>query len=616
MACIHQNTRIFTACFAPHFFIKNMETRDKINELRKLMKDRSLDAYIIPPTDPHQNEYTPDYWKTLQWISGFTGSAGTLLVTENFAGLWTDSRYFIQAEEELKNTGIELVKLKIPYAAEYVQWLEKNLNVGQTIGMDGKTVAQSMVYQLKKEVLSKGLKINCTFDLPGMLWEDRPILPDSPVFEHKPGYAGMSLGEKLLKVREEMYSSKISHHLLTALDDIAWLLNLRGKDVEYNPVFFAYMLISKDLATLFIDHKKIPDAINEKLIHDNIHIAPYESLEEHLSALDQTSTVLLSTKKISHHNYSCIPSHCEKIDGLSIPARLKAIKNTTELSNIRNAMIKDGAALVRFFYWLENHIGREEITEYGIVEQLQRFREEQAGYIGDSFHTIAGYKEHGAVVHYIVKKETAYTLKPEGMLLLDSGAQYIDGTTDITRTVCLGKPTEEQKITYTYILKGLISLSMAIFPEGTKGFQLDALARMPLWQQGKNYGHGTGHGIGYFLNVHEGPQGISPNPGNNFPLQPGMIQSNEPGFYKEGDFGIRLENLIVVVPHKETSCGKFMKFETLTLFPFEASLIDKDLLSTDEQQWINEYHQQVFENLSHRLGKQENQWLLEKTKRI
>ncbi len=591
-----------------------MTTKDKLAALRKEMKKEGFAAYIIPPADPHQSEYIPDHWKSRQWFSGFTGSAGTVVVTHYFAGLWTDSRYFIQAEEELKGSDIELVKLQTPNAPEYIDWLAENLKKGDLLGIDGKIFAQSLVESLKTRLLPRGIKINCAFDLPGRLWEDRPPMSLNKVYEHEQKFAGKTRSQKLALVRQQMSKQSVDHQLLTALDDIAWLFNLRGTDVEYNPVFIAWALVSKDSTYLFIDQKKLPEAIKSDLEKDEIEILDYDAITQQLGSLGLDETILLSESKTSHHIYLSIAPQCRKKNGISIPTEIKACKDEGEVKNIKHAMARDGAALVKFFRWLENNIGKEEITEITIDQKLTTLRAEQPGYKGNSFGTIAGYKDHGAIVHYSATPHTAHTLKPEGLLLLDSGAQYVDGTTDITRTISLGKPTEEEMVNYTLVLKGLIHLSQAIFPEGTKGFHLDAIARSPLWEKGRNYGHGTGHGVGYFLNVHEGPQGITPNPAANYPLLPGMIQSNEPGYYKEGHYGIRLENLILVKHHSETEYGRFYQFETLTLFPFEKNLIDPYMLCDEERGWINRYHKKVFETLSPHLDKEDNQWLLTKTR--
>lgn len=590
-----------------------MTTQDKLKAIRELMKQYKLSAYIIPPTDPHQSEYIPAHWKTREWFSGFTGSAGTVVVTEHFAGLWTDSRYFIQAEKELAGSGITLVKLKIPHTPEYIDWLCENLDKGSCVGFDGNVFSESLANILKARFSVKGIDIESRFDLPALIWKDRPEMSKEMVYEHEPRYAGKDRKEKLKLVFEQMKADGFDYHLLTALDDIAWLFNLRGNDIDYNPVFIAYALLSQSKATLFINKEKITDGLLKQLQGDGIEILPYTAIGESLASLENQKSILYTSSKISCSLSGQIPTAIRKSDGLSIPSKLKACKDAVETANIHQAMIKDGIALTRFFIWLENHLGKQNISEVDVDEKLTSFRKQQQGFVGNSFGTIAGYLDHGAIVHYSATSESAYQLKSEGLLLLDSGGQYLEGTTDITRTISLGKPTKDEKEDYTRVLKGTIRLAMAVFPEGTKGFQLDALARFALWEAHKNYGHGTGHGVGYFLNVHEGPQGITPNPAVNYPLLEGMVQSDEPGFYREGMYGIRLENLIQVVRVGQSDYGTFLAFNTLTLCPFDKNLIDKDLLSKEERTWLNTYHQKVFEKLSPSLDTNEKAWLKEKT---
>ena len=429
-------------------------------------------------------------------------------------------------------------------------------------------------------------------------------------------YAGKSRQQKLALVRDEMVKLGAENYLITTLDDIAWLFNLRGSDVEYNPVFVAYALVTNSEATLFVNGQKLPQYLKDKLIAQSISLEPYENIERHLGSLGSGSSIIYSSTKTSHHLSRFIPMRMMRIDMPGIVGRLKACKDEVELDNIKNAMVRDGVAMVKFLNWIDEKIGKENITELDIDEKITFFRSMQEGYIGNSFHTIAAYNDHGAIIHYRATPATSYTLQPEGLLLLDSGGQYFDGTTDITRTIALGKPTDEQIQNYTLVLKGLIRLAMTVFPEGTKGFQLDVLARESLWEHLINYGHGTGHGVGYYLNVHEGPQGINANGAINVPLELGMIQSVEPGCYKDGEYGIRLENIIQVSEHNQSNFGTFYRFETLTLCPFDNRLIDPDMLSAKEKEWLNGYHLKVFERLSHGLNMEENQWLLEKTKAI
>lgn len=593
-----------------------MTTPEKLASLRELMQQHNLNAYIIAATDPHQGEYIPAHWQTRQWFSGFSGSAGTLVVTHDFAGLWTDSRYFIQAEEQLHGSGISLVKLIIPHTPEYIDWLLETMPAGSRIGLDGKVVAAQLVDLMQKQFNSRDLYLDTLHDLPGMIWEQRPPLPSQPVFAHDEHYAGKSRPEKLNMVRQRMQEQAAGYQLLTSLDDIAWLLNLRGEDVDYNPVFVSYCLISATECFLFIDAQKVPDELQRVLKQEGIILKPYDKISEALQELPANSSLLYSSAKTSHFLSSLIPSHCRRIDDISIVTRLKACKNPVEASHFRKAMIRDGVALVKFFRWLEENLGKTTITELTVDEQLTTFRKQQEGFVGNSFATIAGYLDHGAIIHYSATPQTANELKAEGLLLLDSGGQYFDGTTDITRTVNLGKPSREERHDFTLVLKGHIELSRAVFPAGTKGFHLDTLARIALWKDGKNYGHGTGHGVGFFLNVHEGPAGISPNPALNYPLEPGMMLTNEPGLYRQGHYGIRTENLLMVIPHADTEYGSFLAFETLTLFPYELALIDTTMLCHEEKQWINHYHQMVFERLEPYLNEDEKKWLSHKTRAI
>ncbi len=593
-----------------------MTTQEKLASLRKLMKQYDLNAYIIPSTDPHQGEYIAEHWQTREWFSGFTGSTGNVVITHDFAGLWTDSRYFIQAQEELKGSGIELVKLQIPHTPEYIDWLVEKLPAGSKVGFDGKVVAAQLAMMMKKAFEPHQIQIDSGHDLPGMIWEDRPGLPQQPVFEHDKKMTGKSRWEKLALVREQMKAKNADFHLLTSLDDIAWLFNLRGSDVQYNPVFLSYAVITPSESLLFIDEKKIPDALQSRLQEEGLVVKPYDQATDYLRQLPQGSALWLTLSKVNQYLVDIVPGHCTLIDGLSAVAPMKAHKNTVEAANIRHAMVKDGVALVHFYRWLEDTLGKTTITEISLSEQLTKFRKQQDSFMGNSFSTIAGYQDHGAIVHYSASVATAYDIHPEGILLLDSGAQYLDGTTDITRTTALGKPTDEQRRDFTLVLKGHVELSRAVFPSGTKGFHLEVLARKALWQDGKNYGHGTGHGVGFFLNVHEGPQGISLNPAVNYPLEEGMVLSNEPGYYREGHYGMRTENLIMVVPFQESEYGPFLKFETLTLFPYDLALVDASLLNHDEKQWINHYHQVVYERLESYLDEEARSWLAHKTRAI
>lgn len=593
-----------------------MTIKERIQALRNEMKQCRLDAYIVPSTDPHQGEYIPERWQCRQWLSGFTGSAGTLVVTQFFAGVWTDSRYFIQAEEELKGSGVELVKLVIPHTPEFIDWLKNNLPPKSRVGVDAWTVSSALYQSMNEAFRMADIELSGDYDLPGKIWKDRPDLPIDPVFEHSVEYAGVDRSEKLAKIRQVMQQHNADYHLVCSLDDIAWTLNLRGKDVDYNPVFVSYLLIGREDACLFLLPGKTDNKLEQILTQSGIKILDYNSLESSLKQIISGKKVLFQSAKTNEKIAVIIRENASGAEGQNISILLKSMKNEREIELTRKAMEKDGAALVRFFMWLENILEKEGTDEYTCGEMIAKFRSQMPGYVGESFSPIVGYGGHGAIVHYSAGKETAYQLKKEGILLVDSGGQYLDGTTDITRTVSLGIPTPEQKRNFTLVLKGHIRVAMARFPYGTRGFHFDTLARFDLWQEKKNYGHGTGHGVGYFLNVHEGPQGISPNPAVNQVFEHGMITSNEPGLYIEGEYGIRIENLILAREISDTGSGRWLEFETLSLFPIDLNLVDSKLLTETEKLWLNNYHTLVYDRLSPQLTPSEKDWLKGKTQKI
>ena len=577
-----------------------------------------FDAYIIPGTDPHMGEYMPEFWQIRSWFSGFTGSAGTLVVTPNFAGLWTDSRYFLQAEAELKGSGIELVKLIVPHTPEHVDWIVKNMPVGTRVGVDGKMISVDSVRMIKNAFAKKQMELITNEDLISPLWTDRPPIPLNPIFHLDVEYSGISRVEKIEKVRSEMKRLNVTHHLITSLDDIAWFLNLRGTDIQYNPLFVSYLLMDMQSTNLFVNETKIVPELLEGLENDGVFVFGYDDIEEALSKLTKGNSLLISPGKVNQVLLDAVKPGVTIVEGPNPTTLMKSIKNETELANIQETMVLDGIALVKFFYWLEKHIGKEKITEISAAEKLLEFRKEQLVFKGLSFETIAGYAAHGAIVHYDPTPETDVELKPEGIFLLDSGGQYLSGTTDVTRTVALGVPNKEQKRDFTLALKGTISLSDAVFPEGTKGYQLDVLARIALWKSGINYGHGTGHGVGFYLNVHEGPQSISPNaasPASNV-IEKGMVTSVEPAMYREGKHGIRTENLVLCVPYLENEFGSFLKFDTITLCQIDRNLIEVNLLEKEELAWLNSYHANVYDRLSPFLPDAECKWLKEKTAKI
>lgn len=581
----------------------------RLAALREEMKRTGTDAFIIPSTDPHQSEYVADHWQARRWISGFTGSAGSVVVFADEAGLWTDSRYFLQAEQELKDTGITLFRMKNQFEAEYAQYILTKLKPGQTVAIDGLMWSHAMVNDLKTMFSQEEIKLETNSNIIDSVWQDRPSLLMDVILVHDSKYAGKSAKEKISEVRQAMAQQKVDYHFITALDDIAWLYNVRGKDVAYNPVVVSYALVGRNEAYFFVDEKKTDDQIKAYFADQEINIIPYSETTSFLSKLPAEAKMSVDAAICSDKIYHIIS--CQKQVGTSIPKLLKAIKNDVECEHIRHAMAKDGAALANTFFWLENKLGNEPITEYNVLEKLAYFRSQQKAYFGESFGAIVGYKGNGAIIHYAPPAHGSALIQPEGILLVDSGGQYKDGTTDITRTFSLSNPTDEEKKHYTLILKGLIALSKIKFPKGTSGGQLDTLARQFLWENGLNYLHGTGHGVGFFLNVHEPPQGfasIASERGRTI-IEPGMLTSNEPGHYIAGKYGMRLENLIIC---QESETDGFLSFETVTLYPFEIQLIHQNMLTPAEIQWFNQYHELVWEKVSPLLSGEIKDWFATK----
>ncbi len=595
-----------------------MTSEEKLAHIRQEMTRQHLDAYIIPSADPHMSEYLPDRWRIMAWLTGFTGSAGTVVITQDFAGVWTDSRYFLQAEEQLAGSGFELVKLKIPHTPEYIDWLTGTLPQGSRLGYDGHLVSVGLARQMEKVFRPKEISIVEDTDLISPLWDERPPFPAAPAFEHPAEFAGRSIREKVSALRERMLDEECDALLLTALDEVAWTFNIRGNDITYNPVVIAWGLIDKERARLYIRPEKVPDELRIRLEALGVELRDYDDITADVTLLPEGSRLFLSPSSVNTALYRSIPQQVGIKEGISPAARLKAVKNDEEIAHIREAMIKDGVALTKFFRWLEQTLGQKPVTEVSAAARLEAFRAEEVWFHGPSFATISSYGPHGAVVHYTPDEQSDTELKAPGIYLLDSGGQYLDGTTDITRTIVLGEPTEQQKKDFTLVLKGMIDLALARFPDGTLGHQLDILARKPLWDEGLNYGHGTGHGVGYFLNVHEGPQSINPGKAGirPAPLEAGMVLSDEPGLYRDGEYGIRTENLVVVVKERESEYGTFLRFETLTLCYIDSRLIDVALLTPAERQWLNEYHRMIYEKLAPRLDEEHQKWLREKTKEI
>ncbi|WP_321334512.1 aminopeptidase P family protein [uncultured Bacteroides sp.] len=586
----------------------------RIASLRKVLKQKGFAAFIIPSTDPHLSEYVSPHWKFREWISGFNGSAGTIVVTLDQAGLWTDSRYFLQASEQLHGTCINLYREMLPETPSIMDFLRSNLRSSDILGIDGKMFSIKQVIEMRTALADIDLKIDTSLDPMKEIWEDQPPMPKAQAYIYDISYAGVSCIEKIALIRKEIKEKKAEGLFLSSLDEIAWCLNLRGNDVKCNPVIISYLLITQNETVYFISPEKLSTEVKFYLQKQNISICDYKDVSSYLSTIN-TGNILLNFDKTNYFIYSTINPECRIIDSQSPIALLKAIRNEIEISGIHHAMKRDGVALVKFLKWLENAVLSGQETEMSIDKRLHEFRAQQEKYIGESFDTIAGYKEHAAIVHYSATPKTDAKLLPKGFLLLDSGAQYLDGTTDITRTIALGELTEEEARNYTLVLKGHIDLAMAKFPTGTRGAQLDVLAHMPLWNHGMNYLHGTGHGVGHFLNVHEGPQSIRTNE-NPVTLQPGMVTSNEPGIYIEGSHGIRTENLLLVCKDKKGMFSEFLKFETITLCPICKKGIVKGLLTKEEINWFNEYHQKVYNILSDYLNDEEKVWLKEQTREL
>ena len=589
------------------------EINQRIEDLREVMRREHLSAFVFPSTDPHQGEYVPDHWKGREFISGFNGSAGTAVVTLTSAALWTDSRYFIAAADQLKGTEYQLMKLKIEGTPTIAEWIGKECGPGAEIGIDGWCSSANAVKELIADLRQEGgITVRTNLDPLRQIWRNRPVIPEHPVEIFPLKYAGEPTHEKMARIREALRKRHADGMLMAALDDIAWTLNLRGTDVHCNPVFVSFLLINHQDVKLFIDEIKLTPEVKSYLNDCKVKVYPYMDFYSDLEQSTYTNKVLADPAYLNYAIYQDLSPLCELIEHKTYVALMKAIRNQTEIGNLHRAMIKDGVALVKFLKWLDTEADIYHETEMSVDRQLHAFRAAQADYIGESFDTIAGYGAHGAIVHYEATPETDAALEPKGFLLLDSGAQYLDGTTDITRTIPLGHLTQEEKEDYTLILKGHIDLAMAIFPERTRGAQLDILARQPIWRHRMNYLHGTGHGVGSFLNVHEGPHSIRMED-NPVTLQAGMVVTNEPGIYKAGSHGIRTENILLVVPAGEGMFGNYLQFETVTLCPIDKRPIIKELLSDEEVGWFNQYHQRVFDLLSPQLDYDERYWLANAT---
>jgi len=592
----------------------------RIEKLRNLMKEKNIYAYIVPSSDYHQSEYVGDYFKSREFMSGFTGSAGTLIITMDEVGLWTDGRYFIQAENELKGSDIKLFKMGEEGVPTILEYLLEKLPKNSTLGFDGRVMSVKEGQNFANKLAFKNITIDYKYDLVNDIWEDRCSLSTEKAFLLGVEYSGESFSDKLSRVRETMKNKKATTHILASLDDIAWLFNIRGRDVKSNPVVLSYAIIKLDSVYLFIDENKLGEDIKVELNKENVQIKEYDDIYEYIKNIDENDVVLIDTSKVNYAIYNNIPSNVQKIEERNPSILFKSIKNKIELKNIRNSHIKDGVAFTKFMYWLKNNIGKIEITEISATQKLEEFRREQDKFIEPSFSTIAAYKEHAAMMHYSATEESNYKLEPRDLFLVDSGGQYFDGTTDITRTIALGPIPENVRKDFTNVVRGMIRLSKAKFLYGCRGYNLDILARGPLWEQGIDYKCGTGHGIGFVLNVHEGPNGfrwkVREDIDDSCVLEEGMVTTNEPGVYVENSHGIRIENEIVVRKAEKNEYGQFMDFEVITFAPIDLDAIDESLMLEDEIVYLNNYHKQVYDKISPYLNEEEKIWLKNYTREI
>ncbi len=591
---------------------------ERLARLREAMRREGVAAVLVPSADPHLSEYLPGRWQGREWLSGFTGSMGTLVAARDAAALFADSRYWVQAEAQLAGSGIELVRIPTAAASHHIDWLCSRLAAGDRVAVDGDVLGLAAARQLETALTAAGIALRSDLDLLGEAWPDRPALPTAPVIEHRPPHATEPRTERLARVREAMRLQGATHHFISTVDDIAWLFNLRGSDVAFNPVFLAHALVDARGATLFVGAGKVSEALPDTLARDGVSLAPYDEAPAALAALPDTAVLLIDPRRLTLGLRRRVPLAMKVVEAINPSTLFKSRKSALAAAHIRETMAEDGAAMCEFYAWFEQALGRERITELTVDERLTAARARRAGFVGPSFATIAGFNANGAMPHYRATPESHAVIEGNGLLLIDSGGQYLGGTTDITRVWPIGEPTAEQRRDYTLVLKGTMALSRTRFPRGTLSPMLDAIARAPLWEHGLDYGHGTGHGVGYFLNVHEGPQSISkalPEP--HMAMEPGMVTSIEPGLYRPGLWGVRIENLVLNVPCETPEAGAFgdfLAFETLTLCPIDTRCIERTLLQGDEVQWLNAYHQAVRERLSPRVDGAARAWLAERTR--
>ena len=587
-----------------------------LQHLRGLMVDNQFDAYIVPAADPHQSEYVDAHWKCREWISGFTGSAGTAVILRGTAGLWTDGRYFIQAEQQLEGSGIDLFRMRMPEVPTLIDWVCENVKERGVVAIDGRQLTAAQAKEWKKKLDKKEIRLALDCDLVSELWADRPPESDTPVSLHGIEYTGCSTPEKLAEIRKAMVEKDVDHYLITFLYDLAWLFNIRGGDIPRCPVVTAYALVSADSARLFVDEAKISDAVRAELAESGVDVSPYSAMADALKALPTEQSVYLDDRRVNAFLRQSIPEGCTVVENKDLTDLPKARKNSVQLENWAKVQEFDGIAMVRFWKWLEERMPQGGLTECAAVDQLESFRRSNLECVDLSFDSISAYGPNAAMMHYSPQPETCATLQPNGLYLIDSGGQYPGGTTDITRTFALGELTEEQRLDYTLVLKGVIGLSRARFLKGATGSGLDILARQPQWDRGMDYKCGTGHGVGYYLNVHEGPQNFSQSKERTTPLEPGMVVTIEPGVYKEGRHGIRIENMVVVENDIETEAGSFYRLATMTLCPIDTAPLQTDLMTAAEIDWLNAYHQTVRERLAPLLNDEEARWLEIKTQPI
>ncbi len=594
---------------------------ERLEQLRATMKRHGIDAYIVPSSDPHLSEYLPRRWQGREWISSFTGSVGTFIATAGFAGVWTDGRYFTQAETELAGSAISLMKIPSGASLLHIDWLAQNVQPGQTVAVDARVLGLAVARQLGDALAARGVLLRTDIDLLDEIWSDRPGLPGEALYEHAAPHATLRRADKLAATRAAMAALGAERHVMSTLDDIAYLFNLRGADVSFNPVFVAHALLEQDGATLFVAEGKVPEALQARLLEDGVRLAPYAAAEGALASLPSGSTLLIDPRRITAGMRSAVPEGVKVIEAINPTTFAKSRKTDAEAAHVRATMEQDGAALCEFFAWLEAELAdpqRAPLTELTIDQQITAARARRPHFVSPSFNTIAGFKANGAIMHYRASEQSHAVIEGDGLLLIDSGGQYLGGTTDITRVIPVGNITDAHRRDFTLVLKGMMALSSAQFPRGTRSPLLDAIARAPIWAAGVDYGHGTGHGVGYFMNVHEGPQVISPSaaPDPHTAMEPGMITSIEPGIYKPGRWGIRIENLVLNVPAQSGEFGEFLRFETLTLCPIDTRCLDLALLHPHEVQWLNDYHAQVRERLLPHVDGAARAWLELRTRAV